>query len=110
MTHPDRIRHASRQKPVRYVLFDLLYHQGKPLLQEPLSRRRTVLAELLTAIDAPALMFSEGTAESGRRFFERMVAEGHEGGHGQTPKQPLLAGHSNGGHVSTHKVLTERKK
>ena len=79
MTHPGRIRHASRQRPVCYVLFDILYHRGKPLLQEPLSRRRSVLAELLAVIDAPALMFSQGTIEFGRRFFERMVAEGHEG-------------------------------
>ena len=48
-------------------------------MQEPLSQRRGVLAELLTEIDAPALMFSEGTAELGRSFFERMVADGHEG-------------------------------
>ena len=79
MTHPGRIRHASRQQPVRFVLFDILHHHGRPLLQEPLSQRRSVLAELLTKIDAPALMFSEGTAEFGRSFFERMVAEGHEG-------------------------------
>src|ERR1035438_6159414 len=51
MVHPERIRYASRQKPVRYVLFDLLYHQGRPLLQEPFWRRRCILAEVLTAID-----------------------------------------------------------
>ena len=79
MTHPGRIRHASRQQPVRFVLFDILYHHGRPLLQEPLLERRGVLAELLSEIDAPALMFSAGTAEFGRSFFERMVADGHEG-------------------------------
>jgi bifunctional non-homologous end joining protein LigD len=79
MTHSDWISHASRQKPVRFVLFDILYHQGRSLLQESLSQRRSVLAELLTEIDAPELMFSEGTVEFGRRFFERTVAAGHEG-------------------------------
>jgi ATP-dependent DNA ligase len=79
MVHPDRIRHASRHEPVRYVLFDILFHQGRSLLQEPLSRRRGVLADILTEIDAPELMFSTGTTEFGRSFFERMVAAGHEG-------------------------------
>jgi len=79
LVHPERIRHASRQRPVRYVLFDILYHKGRSLLQEPFWRRRCILADVLTGIDTPELMFSEGTVEFGRNFFERMVAEGHEG-------------------------------
>jgi bifunctional non-homologous end joining protein LigD len=75
-----RIRFASQQTPVRYVLFDLLYHRGRPLLHEPYHRRRRLLVDLLTGLEDPApMMFSEGIAGSGKDFFERAVALGHEG-------------------------------
>jgi bifunctional non-homologous end joining protein LigD len=79
LVKPARIRHASGQTPVRYLLFDILYHRGRPLVHEPLYRRRCVLVDVLTELDAPELMFSEGLAGLGRDFFERVVAQGHEG-------------------------------
>ena len=78
-THLDRIRHASRQTPIRYVLFDILYHRNQSLLQDPLIERRSILLEMLGKIKAPELMFSEGIAEFGQAFFEKAVANGHEG-------------------------------
>jgi hypothetical protein len=44
LAHAWRIRQARLWCPVRYVLFDLLYHAGRSLLHEPLVRRREVLA------------------------------------------------------------------
>jgi bifunctional non-homologous end joining protein LigD len=79
LVHPARIRPASRHCRVRYVLFDLLYHQGRPFVQEPLSRRREVLREVLTDLEEPALLFSEGVAGRGQDLFEQVVAQGHEG-------------------------------
>ena len=76
---PRRIGQASRQTPVGYVLFDLLYHQGRPLLHEPLQRRRGLLAEVLAGLQEPGLVFSEGVVGPGRDFFARLVAQGHEG-------------------------------
>ena len=78
-THPDRIRHASRQTPIRYVLFDILSHRNRSLLQEPLIDRRSILLDVLGKIKAPELMFSEGIAEFGQAFFAQVVANGHEG-------------------------------
>src|SRR5262249_3831954 len=43
LTDPWRIRQARQWCPVRYVLFDLLYHGGRCLVREPLVRRRGVL-------------------------------------------------------------------
>ena len=40
LTDPWSIRQARHWCPVRYVLFDLLYHAGRRLLQEPLAWRR----------------------------------------------------------------------
>jgi DNA ligase D-like protein (predicted ligase) len=79
LVNPVRIRHGGGQTPVRYLLFDILYHQGRPLLQEPLYRRRCILADVLTGMDAPELTFSEGIAGLGQDFFERVVEQGHEG-------------------------------
>ncbi len=79
LTDAFKIRLASRQAPVHYILFDALYHQGKPLFVEPFYRRRGVLVDLLMDFDEPGVQFSEGINVTGQDFFERMVARGHEG-------------------------------
>ena len=79
LVHPARIRHAGLHSSVHYVLFDMLYHQGRSLLPEPFVRRRSVLADVLAELNVPQLLLSEGFATCGRDFFERVVAKGHEG-------------------------------
>ncbi len=79
LVHPARIRGASERMPIHYVLFDILYHQGRSLLQESFVRRRSVLVDVLTELNAPHLVLSEGIAQFGREFFERVVAQGYEG-------------------------------
>ena len=74
-----RIGQAWRWCPVHYVLFDLLYQGGRSLLDEPLARRREVLAELCAALGAPGVQFSAGVVGRGRAFYEAVVAQGHEG-------------------------------
>jgi ATP-dependent DNA ligase len=73
------VRHASRQTPAHYVLFDILYHRGQSLLQEALTNRRSLLASVLTEVNALELVYSESVAEFGQTFFEQAVAKGHEG-------------------------------
>src|SRR5215468_6330238 len=51
LTDPWRMRQARRWCPVRYVLFDLLYHVGRCLMREPLVRRREILAEVCQRLD-----------------------------------------------------------
>ena len=79
LTDPWRIRHAQQWCPVRYVLFDVLYHAGRCLLHEPLVRRRDVLAELCQRLDATEVRFSAGVIGDGKAFYEAAVARGHEG-------------------------------
>jgi ATP-dependent DNA ligase len=74
-----KVRHAWRWCPVRYVLFDLLYHQGRCLLHEPLDRRRALLAEVCQTLAAPEVLFSEGVVGTGRALFAAVVAQGQEG-------------------------------
>jgi bifunctional non-homologous end joining protein LigD len=79
LRHPDKVRHAGCHEPVHYLLFDLLVHRGRSLLKEPLQRRRAVLADMLTPLNDPRLVFSDGIVGPGRELFERAVAAGHEG-------------------------------
>jgi DNA ligase D-like protein (predicted ligase) len=79
LLQPERIRQSSRHSPVHYLLFDLLYHQGQSLCAEPLWRRRVILADVVAAAQDPRLVFSEGVVGFGEDFFDRVVAQGHEG-------------------------------
>ncbi|HLN30702.1 MAG TPA: non-homologous end-joining DNA ligase [Gemmataceae bacterium] len=84
----DTIR---RRLPIRYLVFDLLFHEGRSLLKEPLRERRARLHELLTELKEPLLTFSDGIVGQGRDFFARVVAQGHEGvmaKHLTSPYQP----------------------
>ena len=70
---------ASRQSPVWYVVFDLLFHDGRSLLAEPLCARREILADLLRLLEAPRVLLSHGVVGPGKAMFEQVVCQGHEG-------------------------------
>jgi len=74
-----RIRQARQWCPVRYVLFDLLYHRGRCLMREPLFRRREILAELCEKYAVPQVEFSPAVIGNGVAFYHQVVAAGHEG-------------------------------
>jgi bifunctional non-homologous end joining protein LigD len=79
LADPWKIGQARRWCPVRYVLFDLLYHGGRCLLREPLAVRRAALAQLCADLADPAVVFSEGVIGLGRAFYGAALAAGHEG-------------------------------
>jgi ATP-dependent DNA ligase len=79
LTDPWRIRQARHWCPVRYVLFDMLYHAGRCLLPEPLARRREMLAVVCQRLDAADVQFSESVMGQGRALYAAALAQGHEG-------------------------------
>ena len=79
LTDPWRIRQARQWCPVRYVLFDLLYHAGHCLMREPLVRRREVLAELCDKLRAPEAECSPAVISAGIELYQAAVVAGHEG-------------------------------
>jgi bifunctional non-homologous end joining protein LigD len=79
LTDPWRIHHARQWCPVRYVLFDLLHHAGRTLLQESLVRRREMLAEVCRMLPELDLIFSAGVIGAGVAFYQAALARGHEG-------------------------------
>jgi DNA ligase D-like protein (predicted ligase) len=85
---PTLLRRHLRQRPLPpdyataplcYVLFDLLSLHGQWLLKEPLVHRRALLRELLDQVEDPLLAYSDGIVGAGRAFYDKVVAEGHEG-------------------------------
>lgn len=76
---PLRVQALARSAPALYVVFDLLYCAGAPLLARPLSERRARLQELLGAARDPRLSFSDGVVGPGRAFFEQVRARALEG-------------------------------
>jgi ATP-dependent DNA ligase len=74
-----RIRQARQWCPVRYVLFDLLYHRGRCLMREPLFRRREILAELCEKYSVSQVEFSPAVIGTGVAFYHQVVTAGHEG-------------------------------
>src|SRR5688572_5340393 len=74
-----RVEALARTLPAQYVVFDLLYDAGRSLLARPLQERRARLAELLSGLDEPRLVFSDGAVGPGRALFEQVRARGLEG-------------------------------
>jgi DNA ligase D-like protein (predicted ligase) len=70
---------AGQGLGVSYVLFDVLVHGGRSILQEPLQQRRERLRELLTPVQDRVLRYSASVIGRGREFFAQAVAQGHEG-------------------------------
>jgi bifunctional non-homologous end joining protein LigD len=79
LTNPWRIRQARHWCPVQYVLFDLLYHAGRCLVHEPLSRRQELLAKVCQRLDAAHVRFSEGVVGQGMALYAAALVQGHEG-------------------------------
>src|SRR5260370_20889257 len=58
LTAPWQMGHARRWCPLRYALFDLLYHRGRCLLHEPLALRRQAPAEAFAELPVAAVLVS----------------------------------------------------
>src|SRR5207245_3804715 len=74
---------------VAYLVFDLLYVDGRPLLGEPLARRRQMLRR--TVQPGEALVSVTSIAGEGRALYEAVLAQGIGGvmaRHRQTPYPP----------------------
>jgi DNA ligase 1 len=45
--NPVKIERLARELPVQYVVFDILYHRGKPIIDRPLMERKVLLDEVV---------------------------------------------------------------
>jgi bifunctional non-homologous end joining protein LigD len=76
--------------PFVYEVFDLLYLDGRSLLDEPLAERRRLLKSILRA--DPRVRLSEDIAGDGLAFFEAAKVRGLEGIMAKDRRAPYLPG------------------
>lgn len=74
---PARARELARRVPIVYLVFDLLYLEGEPLLHRPLSERQERLQEVLRP--APEAVEIVENFSSGTALFRAVEAQGLEG-------------------------------
>ena len=79
LVSPRKIQEAARFLPATYIVFDLLYAGGQPLLGRPLAERRGKLEDLVARQNDPRLVFSAGVVGGGQAYFRNAVEQGHEG-------------------------------
>jgi ATP-dependent DNA ligase len=74
-----RVRELARQLPATYVVFDLLYRDGEPVVDWSLTERREALQEVLATCPDAHLVFSEGIVGDGLTFYREAVSRELEG-------------------------------
>ena len=87
---------TSSNVPVSFVAFDLLFLDGKTLLDVPLAERRLLLEGLLANAGQPALQFARAelcsTVEEIENRFRSALATGNEGLLAKAPGSPYVPG------------------
>jgi ATP-dependent DNA ligase len=92
LQQPHRIGFLSRTMPVTYVIFDLLYWRGQPILDEPLVIRRERLQQLMAQLNPAGILVPEAVVGHGRAMFAQVAALGWEGIVAKWRNSPYLAG------------------
>ncbi len=89
----NKIEILSGLVPATYVAFDLLYLNGKSLMQKPLIERRDTLKGLFPF--AENVIFSESYSE-GKKLFPVVLKKGFEGIMAKEKESPYLPGERSG--------------
>jgi bifunctional non-homologous end joining protein LigD len=87
-----RIQYLSQSMPASYMVFDLLFVAGKPLMAAPLRVRREALAELNQQFLLPGFLLSDGLSRCGCKLFAQIVRLGLEGMMAKRLDSPYLPG------------------
>ncbi len=83
---------AAKSAPVVYVVFDLLWEHGEPLLALPLRSRRPRLEAFVAAAANPRLLPSTGVVGAGTTLFAAACEQRLEGVVGKRLDSPYLPG------------------
>ncbi len=75
----QRRRRAGKQGGAILVLFDLLYFDGRSIMDQPLVERRQQLEQLVRSLPTTRLQFSDGIAGAGLEFYRQAGLRGLEG-------------------------------
>lgn len=86
---PGKIEHLSTELPAFFVAFDLLYMDGRSLMDKPLTERRERLKQLFPL--GESAIFSESYPQ-GKKVFDYAVEKGFEGIMAKAKTSPYLPG------------------
>ncbi|HZR47618.1 MAG TPA: DNA ligase D [Candidatus Manganitrophaceae bacterium] len=89
LTTPAEIEAVRRSTPVDYLLFDLLFINGKSVMESPLTYRRTLLSEL--KLPAEGIRLSP-VHDDGAALFKTLTETGGEGIVMKRKESPYLPG------------------
>ncbi len=90
-TRPEAVTRAAVAQPVTYVVYDLLYLHGRPLLKEPLVRRRARMFEAIRS--SGRIYVVEPVAHDGLAFYDAAREKGLDGVVAKRLDSPYRAGH-----------------
>ncbi|MBO8137979.1 MAG: ATP-dependent DNA ligase [Desulfotomaculum sp.] len=90
LREPLKIKQAARRIPAVYVVFDVLYKDGKPVMHEPLVMRKEMLAEIITV--GEGLLLPEYIKKEGNKFYKACADRGLEGIMAKRADSPYLPG------------------
>lgn len=89
------IKEAMEDIPVEIYLYDLLYYK-KPLIDEPIIKRREVLESIVTVSDivhlSELVICTPENTEDAKNLFNKSIAEGHEGIMIKNAHEPYIPG------------------
>ncbi len=87
---PVKIKFLAEKLPATYFVFDLLYLDGKSIMEKPLKERKKLLREIIP--ESPFVAESDYILEKGKAFFEEVIAQGFEGVMAKDLESPYLPG------------------
>lgn len=87
---PDAVTRAAAAHPVTYVVYDLLYLRGRPVLKEPLVRRRPRMFEAIRS--SGRIYVVEPVAHDGLAFYDAAREKGLDGVVAKRFDSPYRAG------------------
>ncbi|MDA8233860.1 MAG: non-homologous end-joining DNA ligase [Clostridia bacterium] len=87
---PKRVKWMATHEPVVFVAFDLLAHEGRWITQQPLAKRKELLAEVAGC--HPQLIISQYIHEDGQEFYRACLEQQLEGVMAKKWDSPYLPG------------------
>lgn len=87
---PLRISIISRKMPATYMAFDILYLNGKSLIEKPLIERKALLGKIIKG--EGSIIVSRYVLKEGKRYFDEVISRGFEGVMAKALMSPYLIG------------------
>ncbi len=87
---PVKIKFLAEKLPATYFVFDLLYLDGKSIMEKPLKERKKLLREIIP--ESPFVAESDYILEKGKAFFKEVITQGFEGVMAKDLESPYLPG------------------